>query len=73
MAEENYKHKLTAILSADVAGYSRLMSDDEIVTVSILKSHRNLTNEKVQTFNGRVVDSPGGNILSKFRSIVDAV
>ena len=73
MADEDYKRKLTAILSADVAGYSRLMSDDETATVSTLKSHRNLFSEKVQEFNGRVVDSPGDNILAEFRSIVDAV
>jgi len=42
MADENYKRKLTAILSADVAGYSRLMGDDEVATVITLKSHRNL-------------------------------
>jgi adenylate cyclase len=73
MADENYKRKLTAILSADVAGYSRLMGDDEVATVSTLKSYRELITEKVQSFNGRVVDSPGDNILSEFRSIVDAV
>jgi adenylate cyclase len=73
MADENYRRKLTAILSADVAGYSRLMGDDEVVTVSTLKSHRNLITDKVQAFKERVVDSPGDNILSEFRSIVDAV
>ncbi len=73
MADEDYKRKLTAILSADVAGYSRLMGDNEVATVSTLKSHRKLITEKVQAFNGRVVDSPGDNILSEFRSIVDAV
>jgi adenylate cyclase len=54
MADENYKRKLTAIISADVAGYSRLMGNDEVSTVSTLKSHRNLITEKVQSFNGRV-------------------
>jgi adenylate cyclase len=73
MADENYTRKLTAILSADVAGYSRLMGEDEAATVSTLKSHRNLFSEKVHAFNGRVVDSPGDNILAEFRSIVDAV
>jgi adenylate cyclase len=73
MADEDYKRKLTAILSADVAGYSRLMGDNEVATVSTLKSHRKLITEKVQAFKGRVVDSPGDNILSEFRSIVDAV
>ena len=52
MADENYKRKLTAILSADVAGYSRLMGDDETATVSTLKSHRKLISEKVHTFKG---------------------
>ena len=36
MAEENYKHKLAAILSADVVGYSRLMTDDEVATIRTL-------------------------------------
>jgi len=73
MADEDYKRKLTAILSADVAGYSRLMGEDEAATVSTLKSHRNLISEKVQARNGRVIDSPGDNLLAEFRSIVDAV
>ena len=73
MADEDYKRKLTAILSADVVGYSRLMGEDEAATVSTLKSHRNLISGKVQTFKGRVVDSPGDNILAEFRSIVDAI
>ena len=73
MTQEGFKRKLTAILSADVAGYSRLMGDDEVATVSTLKSYREIITEKVQAFNGRVVDSPGDNILSEFRSIVDAV
>ena len=73
MADVDYKRKLTAILSADVAGYSRLMGDDEAATVSTLKSHRNLISDKIKAFNGRVIDSPGDNILAEFRSIVDAV
>jgi len=73
MAEENYKRRLTAILSADVVGYSRLMGEDEFATVSTLKSHRNLIFQKIEAFDGRVVDSPGDNILAEFNSIVDAV
>ena len=73
MANEDFDRKLTAILSADVAGYSRLMGDDEAATVSTLKSYRHLITEKVEEFKGRVVDSPGDNILSEFKSIVDAV
>jgi adenylate cyclase len=73
MADVNYKRKLTAILSACAAGYSRLIGDDDPATVSKLKSHRKIITEKVQVFNGRVVDLPDDNILSEFRSIVDAV
>jgi len=73
MADENYKRKLTAILSADVVGYSRLMGEDEAATVSTLKSHRILFGEKIKSFNGRLVDSPGDNLLAEFASIVDAV
>jgi adenylate cyclase len=49
------------------------MGDDEVATVSTLKTNREIITEKVQAFNGRVVDSPGDNILSEFISIVDAV
>ena len=73
MADGGYKRKLIAILSADVAGYSRLMGDDEAATVSTLKSHRNLISENVLAHQGRVIDSPGDNILAEFGSIVDAV
>ena len=50
MANEDFDRKLTAILSADVVGYSRLMGDDEAATVSTLKSYRHLITEKVQDF-----------------------
>ena len=73
MPEDQFKRKLTAILSADVAGYSRLMGEDELATVSTMKSHRNLIAEKIRAFKGRVVDSPGDNILAEFGSIVYAV
>ncbi len=73
MADVNYKRKLTAILSTCAAGHSRLMGDDDPATVSTLKSHRKIITEKVQVFNGRFVDLPDDNILSEFRSIVDAV
>jgi TolB-like protein/class 3 adenylate cyclase/Flp pilus assembly protein TadD len=73
MAEDQFKRKLTAILSADVVGYSRLMGEDEMATVSTMKSHRSLIAEKIRAFKGRVIDSPGDNILSEFGSIVDAL
>jgi adenylate cyclase len=73
MADEGFKRKLTAILSADVIGYSRLMRDDEEATVRDLAAHRVLITEIIQQHNGRVVDSPGDNLLAEFASVVDAV
>ena len=73
MADEGFKRKLAAILSADVEGYSRLMDDDEEATVRTLTSYRSAITDLVQQYRGRVVDSPGDNILSEFSSVVDAV
>jgi adenylate cyclase len=73
VVEERAKRKLTAILSADVKGYSRLMGEDELFTVETLKSYREIISTLVQQFSGRVVDSPGDNILAEFSSVVDAV
>jgi len=73
MAEEGFKRKLAAILSADVEGYSRLMDDDEEATVRTLKTYRTAINDLVQQFRGRVVDAPGDNLLAEFTSVVDAV
>jgi adenylate cyclase len=72
MAEERAKRKLSAILSADVKGYSRLMGLDETGTVKRLKEYRSLMAEIIQQYRGRVIDSPGDNILSEFASVVDA-
>ncbi|MFO7737007.1 MAG: adenylate/guanylate cyclase domain-containing protein, partial [Desulfatiglandaceae bacterium] len=73
MAEERAKRKLTAILSADVKGYSRLMGENEVSTVETLKSYREVIFSLAEQFSGRVVDSPGDNILAEFSSVVDAV
>jgi adenylate cyclase len=73
MADEGFKRKLAAILSADVEGYSRLMDDDEEATVRTLTSYRTAIADLVQQFRGRVVDTPGDNILTEFTSVVDAV
>ena len=73
MTEERAKRKLTAILSADVKGYSRLMGDDEVATVRTLEAYRDVISETVKTYSGRVVDSPGDNVLAEFSSVVDAV
>ena len=73
MAEEGFKRKLAAILSADVEGYSRLMDDDEEATVRTITSYRSAITDLVQQYRGRVVDSPGDNILAEFASVVDSV
>ena len=73
MPQEGFKRKLTAILSADAIGYSRLMRDDEEATVRDIAAHRVLISDIVQQHHRRVVDSPGDNILAEFASVVDAV
>ena len=73
MAAEEFKRRLTAILSADVKGYSRLMGEDEEATVRTLTAHREVMATVVHKHGGRVVDSPGDNILAQFASVVDAV
>jgi len=73
MANEGFKRKLAAILSADAVGYSRLMRDDEEATVRDIAAHRVLISDIIQQHHGRVVDSPGDNMLAEFASVVDAV
>ena len=73
MAEQDFKRKLTAILSADVKGYSQLMRDDEEATVRTITVYREVIGSVVRKHRGEVVDSPGDNILAEFGSVVDAV
>jgi adenylate cyclase len=73
MNQEGFKRKLTAILSADVAGYSRLMAEDESATVKTLAAYREVMASLIKQHRGRVVDSPGDNVLAEFASVVDAV
>jgi adenylate cyclase len=70
---ERVKRKLSAILSADVVGFSRLMGEDELATVRTLEAYREMIAEIIRNYGGRVVDSPGDNILAEFASVVDAV
>lgn len=73
MTDVRFKRKLAAILSADVKGYSRLMGEDEEATIRTLTEYREALSEKVAFRHGRVVDSPGDNVLAEFGSVVDAV
>ncbi len=67
------ERKLTSILSADVEGYSRLMGEDEEATIRTLTYYRQLMATPIQGHRGKVVDSPGDNLLAEFGSVVDAV
>ena len=65
--------RLTAILSADVKGYSRLMGEDEVATIRTLTAYRERMGSLIQQHQGRVVDTVGDNLLAEFGSVVDAV
>ena len=66
--------RLTAILAADVVGYSRLMGADEEGTHERLKAHlRELVNPKIEEHRGRIVKNTGDGLLAEFPSVVDAV
>jgi len=67
------ERKLAAILSADVKGYSRLMGEDEVATIRTLTTYREVMGALIRQYHGRVVDSPGDNLLAEFASVVDAV
>jgi adenylate cyclase len=73
MPIEGFKRKLTAIFSADVAGYSRLMRDDEEATVRTLNAYKEMIFILIERNQGRIVDFTGDNLLAEFGSIVDAM
>ena len=74
MSGSRIERRLTAILAADIAGYSRLMSEDEVGTLQALKAHRReLTDPLITAHRGRVVKTTGDGLLAEFASVVDAV
>ena len=73
MGAEEFRRKLTAIFSADVEGYSRLMAEDEEATVHTITTYREVMAALIRQHRGNVVDSPGDNLLAEFNSVVDAV
>jgi adenylate cyclase len=73
MGAEGFKRKITAIMSSDVVGYSKLMGDDEAATVKTLEVYKSVMSALIDQHRGRVIDSPGDNMLSEFASVVDAV
>ena len=67
------KRRLAIILSADVAGYSQLMGDDERATMDTLNAYRDVFRRHISARDGRVVDTAGDSVLALFYSIVEAV
>ena len=68
------QRRLAAIVSADVAGYSRLMGQDESGTLAALKAHRReLIDPKIAEYGGRIVKTTGDGLLLEFPSVVEAV
>src|SRR5712671_2334591 len=66
------ERKLTAILCADVHGYSRLMGEDEEATVRTLSAHRAIIDGLIEQHHGRFVNSAGDSVLAEFASVVNA-
>ncbi len=74
MSNERVERRLAAILAADVAGYSRLMGEDEEGTLAALKAiRRELGDPKIKEHRGRIVKTTGDGLLVEFGSVVDAV
>ncbi len=73
MTSEGFTRKISAILSADAEGYSRLMGENEEETVRTIKAYREVMAILIGEHRGRVIDSPGDNLLAEFASVVDAL
>ena len=74
MAIDKPQRRLAAILAAEVAGYSRLMGEDEEGTLATLTAHLNeLIEPCIAEHRGRVVKTTGDGLLAEFASVVDAV
>jgi adenylate cyclase len=74
LSGERVERRLAAILAADVAGYSRLMGQDEAGTLARLRAHRReLIDPKIAEHKGRVVKTTGDGLLVEFPSVVEAV
>jgi adenylate cyclase len=74
LASERTERRLVALLSADVAGYSRLMEADEEGTLAALKAiRRELGDPKIAEHRGRIAKTTGDGLLIEFRSLIDAL
>src|SRR5688572_1237282 len=73
MVDQRVARRLSAILAADIAGYSALMSADEARTVRDLKGHQAVVLPMIGDFAGRIIDTAGDGVLADFASILNAV
>jgi adenylate cyclase len=74
MSGASIERRLAAILAVDVAGYSRLMGEDEEGTLAALKAiRRELDDPKIKEHRGRIAKTTGDGLLVEFASVVDAV
>src|SRR5713101_9158679 len=71
--EPSIPRRRAAILAADIAGYSRLMHEDEPATVRDLKAHQSVILPLVGRHGGRIIDTAGDGILAEFPSVTGAV
>jgi adenylate cyclase len=70
---QRVERRLAAIFAADVAGYSRLMNQDEVGTLRTLTAHRKIMDGLIAEHGGRVANTAGDSVLAEFPSVVDAV
>src|SRR6266849_4681402 len=70
--DPSMKRRLAAILAADIAGYSRLMGEDEAATVRDLKGHQAAVLPLVGRYGGRIIDTAGDGVLAEFPSVINA-
>jgi adenylate cyclase len=73
MSDPSQTRKLATMLAADVAGYSRLMGDDDEATVRTLTEYRQVFTDHIARHQGRVIDTAGDSVLATFDSVVEAV
>jgi adenylate cyclase len=71
--EHKVERRLVAIFAADVAGYSRLMEQDEVQTLSTLTADREIMDRLIAEHGGRIANTAGDSVLAEFPSAVDAV
>ena len=70
--DPSIRRRLAAILAADIAGYSRLMGEDEARTVRDLKGHQAVVLPLIGRYGGRVIDTAGDGILAEFPGVIGA-